>query len=286
MLTRASKCPTKIMQEVANLVYKHQDFLKENLPLSKGPTDVSKALTASDSWFVWANRQATAIFKLEISGRMATVSEICMSDDSFEAVSSGLRGELRAMKISNLTLRVPPAEAERWTARGFRRGLVFVKLSRAPRESNMMPLLPLINATQKEIPLLSQLLYAAYAKTNSFSDVQSAEDSLRTTMSGARGTYLSNASFASGALTNLVSACLLTSDVPDEARIEQIFTHPLYRARGLATTEIAAAMNQLSASGFTSLTVWNRESNDVVRRLFAKMGFRQERTVLEMSSTI
>lgn len=88
-------------------------------------------------------------FRLEISGRVATVSQICVSDDSFEAISSGLRRELRAMKIANLTLRIPHIEVERWTRVGFQRGSAYVKFSRTPIESNTMPLLPLINATQK-----------------------------------------------------------------------------------------------------------------------------------------
>jgi len=286
MLTRASKCSTKIIQQVTNLVCNHEDFLKENFSLSSDPMEVSNTLTASDSWFILVAEQTTAIFRLEISGRTATTSDICMGDESFEAVNSGLRGELRAMKIANLTLRVQPDQAERWASAGFQRGPVYVKFSRAPKETDMMLLLPLSNPTQKEIPLLSQLMYAAYAKTNGFSDVQSAEDSLRATMFGARGTYLRDASFASGRPPNLVSACLLTAGATGEARIEQLFTHPLYRARGLATTEIAAAMRQLSASSFTSLTAWNRESNEVVTRLLEKMGFNREKTMLEMSSAI
>jgi predicted GNAT family acetyltransferase len=103
-------------------------------------------------------------------------------------------------------------------------------------------------------------------------------------MSGARGTYLPDASYASGAPPNLVSACLLTADLPGEAKIDQLFTHPLYRARGLATLEIAAAMNRLTVSGVSSLNVWNREGNDVIKRLLGKMGFRQQRTVVEMSA--
>lgn len=64
MLTRASKCPTKIMEEVANFVWKHENFVKENLPLCSNPTDVTKTLAASESWFVLADGQSTAILGL------------------------------------------------------------------------------------------------------------------------------------------------------------------------------------------------------------------------------
>jgi predicted GNAT family acetyltransferase len=147
----------------------------------------------------------------------------------------------------------------------------------------MMPLLPLTNATQKDLTILSQLMYTSYVKMDGgFPDTQSAETMLRAIMSGVNGQYLQDASFASGASPNLVSACLLTLDTPDEAKIQQLFTHPLYRARGLATTEIAAAMNRLSGSGIRSLTAWSREDNGVVTRLLTKLGFGQERTAVEM----
>ena len=288
MLTKASKCPTNIMQDVANFVCKRENFLKENLPLCGTLTEVIKALAASDLWFVLADGQPTAVFKLETHGRTAMVSQICMnSGDSLETVISGLRGELREMRINELTLRVAPNEVEQCSASGFERGPAYVRFSRVPTESNMMPILPLTNITQKELPILSELMYTAYAKTDcGFSDIQSAEALLRTIMSGGRGQYLSNASFASGTRPNLVSACLLTVDSPGEAKIEQLFTHPLYRARGFATTEIAAAMNRLATSSVNSLTAWNREGNDVVRRLLIKMGFRQDPTVIEMTGGI
>ena len=285
MLTKASRCSTKIIQEAAKLVCEREDFLKDSLPSCGNPTEVIKALTASDSWFVLADGQATAVLSLETFERTAAISQICTSDDSFEVVASVLRGELHAMKIANLTLRVPPQEVDRWNRNGFQRGPAFSKFSRTPTVSNMMPLLPLVNATRKELPILSQLLYTAYAKTEeAFFDIQTAEASLRRTMSGARGTYLPDASYASGPLPKLVSACLLTADPPGGAKIDQLFTHPLYRARGLATMEIAAAMNRLAASGVSSLNVWNREGNDVVKRLLGKMGFSQQRTVVEMST--
>lgn len=278
------------MQNVSNFVYERENFRKASLPHCNSPREVNDALAASDSWFVLAEGQRMAklaiiaVFKLETFGRTATVSEICVnSDNSFDAAISGLRSELREMRISKLALRVAPAEVERYAASGFEQGDPYLRFSRAPAKSNMMPILPLMNATQNELPILSQLMYAAYAKTdNSFSDIHSAEALLRAIISGARGRYLSNASFASGALPNLVSACLLTVDLPGEAEIAQLFTHSLYRARGLATTEITAAMNQLAASGMGSLSAWNREGNDAVRRLLTKMGFRQDRAVVEM----
>jgi GNAT superfamily N-acetyltransferase len=172
-------------------------------------------------------------------------------------------------------------------ASGLEKRASYVKFTRVPAETKMMPILPLVNATQKEIPMLAGLMYDAYAKTDHvFSDIQSAEKTLLSIMSGVQGRYLSEASFASGATQNLVSACLLTLDSPGQANIAQLFTHPLYRARGLATTEIAMAMNRLVEFGIGNLTVWNRESDDVVRRLLTKMDFKNVGKVVEMVATI
>ena len=288
MIVKASKCSEDVLQNVANLVYNHENFRNENFPLCSTPMEVGEALAVSDAWFVLAASEILAVFRLEMDDRTARVSRMCIFDrGNIEAVVAGLRRDLHEMRIDSLTLKVKPAEAEPYIACGFARGHTFQRFSRAPAESNMMPILPLTNATQRDLPALSRLMYEAYAKTDrGVSNVQSAEAQLRRLMSSTTGQYLSDASFATGAASNLVSACLLTMDSPGEAKIEQLFTHPLYRARGLATTEIAASMNYLAASGVKSLIGWNREGDEVVRRLLTKMGFRQDRTVVEVKAGV
>jgi len=287
MLTKASKCPTKLLQEVSEIIVAHKDFLKDNLRSCSSQTDVANALTASDSWFILGNGPSPAVLKLQISERSATVSQICTNTDSIPTLISRLREEVGAMRLTKLTVRVLPDEVQPWVDSGFQRTFTCAQFSRAPVVSNMMPLLPLSNPTEKDLLPLSQLMYAAYAKTDeSLPDVRSAEASLRETMSGAGGAYLPDASFASGAAPNLVSACLIATQEPGEAEIVRLFTHPLYRARGLATTEIAAAMNRLSASGVKSVSAWNREGDEVVRRLLAKMGFEKRRGVVEVSASV
>jgi GNAT superfamily N-acetyltransferase len=284
MITKASKCPKEVLKVVSNFVYKNGDFAKENFSLCTNPIEVNRALASSDSWYIHLDDRPTALFKLEISEPMANISQICVNrDDMLGAVVSSLRQDLRNMRITDISVRVMPNDMESLNASGFEKRGSYVKFSRVPAETKMMPILPLVNATQKELPILSRLMYDAYAKSDrALSDIQSAEKSLRSIMVGGRGQYLSDASFASGAFQNLVSACLLTADSPGQAKIAQLFTHPLYRARGLATTEIAVAMNRLVASGIGRLLVWNRESDDVVRRLLTKMDFKEDGRVVEM----
>jgi GNAT superfamily N-acetyltransferase len=288
VLTKASKCSGDIVHSTANMIYDSKEFLKENFAFCSNPREVDSALATSDSWFILSSNQPTAVFKLETSGPAATISHLCLNPtETLEAILSGLREELRKIRVTNIVIRANPGDAEHFTANGFERQLSYDRFSRVPEVTKMMPILPLISATQKEIPTLSRLMYDSYSKTDrGFPDTQSTEKSLRAIMSGSRGPYMPDASFASGTLPNLVSACLVTLDSPGEAKIEQLFTHPLYRARGLATTEIAAAMNRLVASGVQNLTLWNRDGNDVVRRLLNKMGFKKDRTVVEMISRI
>ena len=287
MIEQARKCPTDVRQRVADIVYKNADFRGENFPLCTNLIDVSKALACSDSWYVLVADRPIALFNLERSESRAKVSRICATDDSpVDTVISCLRQDLRKMGITDLIARVESSDLESLTAAGFEKGESYVRFSRVAEETKMMPILPLANATQKELPALSRLMYDAYAKEHgAFSDIQSAESSLRTLMSGKKS-YLSEASFTSGTSRNLVSACLVTLNSTGQANIAQLFTHPLYRARGLATTEIGATMNWLVRSSIPNLVAWPRESNDVVKRLLLKMGFREDRRAVELAARI
>ena len=252
--------------------------------------EVGRALASlGDSWYVLALEGPIALFKAEISHPTATVSTLCYDGALFESVIPALREDLRRMRITDLQVDVPPGQTDSFLSKGFERHEVLVRFSRAPIETKMMPILPLMNPTKKEIPTLAKLMYEAYAKTKSaYADAQSTESVIRNIMSGNLGDYISGASFASGAFPKLESACLLTRVSPAEVNVSQLFTHPLYRARGLATTEIAAAMNRLAkeGEGVTKLTVWSPETNEVMQRLLAKMGFTPDRKVAKMTLKI
>jgi len=251
-------------------------------------TELGRALSSlGKSWYVLTSERPIALFKGALTGPTANVSRMCYdSGTSFESLIANLCEDLRRMKITNLHVGVPTDRTDLFLSRGFERAEILVRFSRAPIESKMMPILPLMNLTEKEIPILSKLMYDAYAKTSgAYSDAQSAENVIRNIMSEG---YISGASFASGAFPNLVSACLVTRVYPSEANVSQVFTHPLYRARGLATTEVASAMNRLvnEERGITRLTVWSPEANDVMKRLLDKMGFVHDRKLVEMTSRL
>ncbi len=105
-------------------------------------------------------------------------------------------------------------------------------------------------------------------------------------MSGTHGFYAANASFVSGTIENPVSACFITLGSPREANVTRLFTHPLYRARGLATSEVATSMNKLLKQGIETLSVWVGGDNEIARRLFTKLGFKEVRKAVELGATI
>jgi RimJ/RimL family protein N-acetyltransferase len=290
MITRVGKCSPDVIESVVRFVLQDREFMDQTFPHSTG-TEASRAIASlRNSWYVLTSERPNALFKAEISEPTANISKLCYDGStSFEAVIANLREDLRRMRITTLHVSVPPDQTDFFLSTGFEKRAVQVRLSRAPIETEMMPILPLMNPTEKEIPTLSKLMYEAYAKTkDAYSDTQSTESVIRNIMSGDAGGYIPGASFASGAFPNLVSACLLTRASPAEANVSQVFTHPLYRARGLATTEIAFAMNRLvkEEKGVTRLTILSPETNDVMKRLLDKMGFTQDGTLVEMTSRI
>jgi len=290
MITRVGKCPPDVLQSVARFVYQDREFMDQAFPDSTS-TEVSRTISSlGNSWYVLTSERPIALFKAEFSG--ATASVFALSYDGrtlFESLIGNLCEDLRRMRLTSLHVNVPIDKTDLFLSRGFEKVEVLVRLSRAPIETKMMPILPLMNPTEREIPTLSKLMYDSYAKAKSaYSDAQSTESVIRNIMSGDSGDYISGASFASGAFPNLVSACLLTRVYPTEANVSQVFTHPLYRARGLATTEIASAMNRLvkEEKAVTRLTVWSPETNDVMKRLLDKMGFTEDRKLVEMTSRL
>ena len=264
--------------------------MEQTIPHSSS-TEVGRTLASlGNSWYVLTSERPIALFKAEILEPTANISRLCYDGSTpFESVIANLREDLRRMKIKKFQVCVTPDQTDLFLSNSFEKHEVLVRLSRVPIETKMMPILPLMNPSEKEVPTLSKLMYDAYAKAKeAYSDAKSTESVVRNIMSGGIGDYISGASFASGAFPNLVSACLLTRVSASEANVSQVFTHPLYRARGLATTEIASAMNRLvkEEKGITRLTVWSHETNEVMKRLLDKMGFSQDRKLVEMTSSI
>lgn len=288
MITRSSRCSSDVLSRVADFAYANVEYMRANFSSSKTPADIGRILAASDSWYVLSLSEPLALFKLSLSETTATISDLCLNrETSVDGVIECLRQDLRKQKVTDMSIGALEGDVNSLGKEGCEKRDAWCRFSAPPKETQMMPLLPLMNPTQTQLPILSNLMHESYSKTGyRVCDVQSAENELRKIMSGESGKYLSDASFASGVIPNIVSACLINLDSAGEAVISQLFTHPLYRARGLATTEIAAAMNRLHKTGVPRLHLWGMASDDVVRRLVEKLGFQADRRVVEMWGSV
>lgn len=288
MITRLAGCSSEAVETVAGFVYKDNGFLAAEFPHCSSPPEVSAVLRAgAETWYVLISTRPVALFKLDVFKSVANISKFCHNvDESIDATLTLLRDDIRKMKVIDLNATVWQKYAETFAANGYENRGVLIRLSRTPIEVKMMPILPLTNPTKNELQILANLMYESYRKIEPEVTIESKEGILRRIMLEPRGTYLSDASFASGAPPNLVSACLVTLSSSTEASVAELFTHPLYRARGLATTEIAAAMSKLIEHKIETMTALVQEQNQVAKRLFSKIGFQEAGRLAEMTARI
>ncbi len=183
---------------------------------------------------------------------------------------------------------VPPDQTDSFLSKGFEKGAVLVRLSRAPIETKMMPILPLMNPTKKEIPTIIELDVRGITKTKgAYADAQATENVIRNIMSGNWGLHF-RCLFREW---RFPEPCECMSSYQSISRRSQclasVYASTLQSA-GLATTEIASAMNRLvkEGKGVTRLTVWSPETNEVMKRLLEKMGFIEDREQCEMTAKI
>jgi predicted GNAT family acetyltransferase len=177
--------------------------------------------------------------------------------------------------------------AEPLSRSGFEKRNTLLRFGGSVVQTNIMPILPLSNPTEHDIPALAKLMQESYArKKEKLVADPSIERKLHDIMTGIKAAFLPESSFISKATDKIVSACLITSTGTRTANIEELFTHPLYRARGLATTEIAMGMNRLQRKQITALSVWLEETDEVARRLFEKLGFKKDLRIVQMSMRV
>lgn len=290
MITRATKASADVLSGVADLVLGDLTYLKENFLQSFDKEKLLAELKQSDEpWNILSIDEPAAIFRLYILDKLAVLDKFLPSPSfGYDAIIRALKQNLETTKVESLVLHAPEKMIDDLSKNGFQEPKILVRLSGPVVETNRMPILPLNNPDKRDIPVLAKLMLESYMKSLAKSSLNTAafENELRGIMTGARGPYVAEASLMSGTAQNVVSACLISLASPREAEVTQLFTHPLYRARGLATTEIATSMNKLAKRGVPILTVWLDEPNEVARRLFRKLGFREDRRLVEMRTRI
>jgi len=288
MITKGAKLPPEAIDQIRNFGFQNFMFLEDWIPRDMDTEKMIGFLrNEGASWSVATTDRPLALFKLDVHDKVASLERFCPvreSTASLQDVISALRSELEKMGTTEIKIQVPRNIVNEFVVKGFREKNEIVRFSGRPTEIKMMPMLRISSATERDIGDLAKLLYEAYSHSadKKFANVESAELSLRDIMRGQHGNYLPDASFVSGTPGNPVSACLITLDPPNEGSVAELFTHPLYRALGFATTELAAGMKWLVKNRIEVLTAWVQGSNDVARRLFAKIGFKEDRRLVEL----
>ena len=287
MISKITKLSQEEADRISDLAPKNLMFIEQWIPQHSNPEQVRNVLkNPQDSWSILISDRPLAIFKLDIHEKKANVERFCPIQEnagSLENTISTMQNDLFKMGTTEIRIKVPTSITKQFVDSGFKHVNDFAGFSGKPIQMKMMPILRLSNATERDIPDLSKLLHQAYegSAEKKFTSVASAEAALLEIMRGKDGRYVPDASFVSGILPNIVSACLITVEA-NMANVAELFTHPLYRARGLATTELAAAMNWLVKNNVEVLTAWVPRSNDVARRLFAKIGLKEDKQLAEL----
>jgi GNAT superfamily N-acetyltransferase len=288
MITRVSKLPQESLDQTGEFIFQNFTLLQNAIPKPSKTEEVTDFLRKEgNSWALLSTDHPLALFRFESINKRASLQDICPIKESsiaLQDVISTLRSDLQKMGTTEVTIKVDRSIAELFVANGFKEEGELVRFSGRPVQMKMMPLLRLSTITERDIRDLAKLLHAAYTgvANSRFANAEIAESSLQGIMHGDHGKYLSNASFVSGSPGSLVSACFFTLNSSNEANIAELFTHPLYRARGLATTEVAAGMNWLIENKVDALTAWIPNSNEVASRLFTKIGLKEDRRLVEL----
>ena len=286
MITRTSKASSEILGQTAEFIVENVEYMKAAFPQCSSKAELlSELRKTNEQWNILHLDRPVALFTLQVSDVDAVVDNICLAPPiSYESFVSNLRLDLKKSRIQSLTLRVPEEMVQTMEKNGFAKRRVIMKFVGPTVETKLMPILPLASPTERDIPALAKLMHESYEKGAEprLPALAFAERKLHAIMSGLYGVYVAEASFLSGTTINVVSACFVTLISPREALVAELFTHPLYRARGLATTEVATAMNRLVKRDVQTLTVRFSADNEIARRLFAKLGFKEQSKLTEM----
>ncbi|HUK28344.1 MAG TPA: GNAT family N-acetyltransferase [Candidatus Acidoferrales bacterium] len=288
MITKTSKLSEQELKHATEIILQYPTFAKNIRPSTN--EEIARLFKdPKNSWYTLTADDAIAVFKLTLRQKLASVDHFCVPSDQAEPYTkliSTLHKDLQRIGAARIKINVPKNMAEAFVIDGFKQTNEFLEFSGQPIETRMMPILRLTNPTQREAHEISKLLFEAYSAkpVNRFPTPESAELALQEIMEGKQGRYLTDASFVSGATPNIVSACLITLGEGNVAKVTELFTHPLYRARGLATTELAAAMNWLIKNKVEALEAVVENSNVVVRRLFTKVGLKEVNQLVELVS--
>ena len=278
MITRVEKASSELLDRIATLILTNDDYRVEAFSRSADKATLIAALRRlGPEWTILTQDQTLALFTLTETQGYGAIDHLCLSTpEAITDIASELTSELQKTPITTISITTHYTLEERLMTQGFIANTTLTNFSSRISETQFMPILPLINPGSKDIPILAKLMHEAYAKNKipKYPNADAATTRLRQIIQD--GQFLPDCSFVSGLGGNYVSACFITAASPGTATISELFTHPLYRARGLATAEIATAKNRLTKRNYSTLNIWIDETNDIACRLFTKLGFEKK----------
>lgn len=293
MITNLSKAQPSVLTNISGLVFENKACLNETFPGSTSAAEISEAFKRSrHAWSVLLADRPVALFTMQTSDTTATLDRFQpLGSASLQETVPLLLHDLLQMKIRTLTLNAREEFAEPLANLGFQIIGASARFSGPVVETTFMPTLPITNPGQKDLVSLAALMRKSYAKSKQatrFADSSLCERHLQAIMTGSSGVFLPEASFISSTpgTGNVVSAAMIVSVSPEEAIVAELFTHPLYRARGLATIELQSGMNRLAKRGVRRLSAWVGEDHEVARRLLAKLGLKQDARRVQLTKAI
>lgn len=290
MITRVGKTPRNTLAQAAELVLNDKAFRNDHFPMCTSTEELLRELAKShEPWSILSLARPAAVFRLRVAESQAILDKfLALPDASLLEIARQLKEDAGKLQAKSIQIQVPEEMTQAFESNGFQKTSLRTRMSGPVIETQLMPILRINNPTRNDIPELAKLMYESYEKNldGKLQDLASAENVIRGLISGELGPFVEEASVMSGTHGNVVSACLVTLNSPREANVVELFTHPLYRARGLATIELATCMNKLRKLNVHTLTVWIRGTNDVARRLFEKHGFKQDRSLVEMRAVL
>ena len=286
MIIRTSKASPEVLDKTTELIAENETYMKEGFPDCSDKAELLSELRQnSEQWSILYTDVGVALFTLQVFDTNAVIDRFYpVPSISYDTLIASLESDLKKSKIRSLILRTLEQSAEALQKNGFERRRIIINLAGPVIETKLMPILPLVSPTERDIPMLAKLMHESYQKSAepAIAAVSAAEGRIRGVMRGSQGTYAAQASLMTGAIQNIVSACFVTFSTPRQAHVAELFTHPLYRARGLATIEVATAMNRLLNQGIQKLNVQVSEKDEIAGRLFAKLGFKQQGKLAEL----
>jgi ribosomal protein S18 acetylase RimI-like enzyme len=273
MIRKVVELDTDLVDQAAELILRNDAYRRYCFPTCEDTKQIATALRKLTSdWRSVVQDRVLAVFSIDKSNKR--LSNMCIKPGAVELVVSEILSVLSVTEANS-----PLELGDVWIRHGFQKGVTQVQFVRTPQESSIMQLLPLTNPTLSDLQAISRLMVEVYS--GKYVDAKDAERHLRNLMN--TKDFLNDCSFISKARDQVVSACLVSGSSV-RAEVVELLTHPLYRARRLAYTELSMAMNRLLKRRVAQLWATVDSENKVAVRLFSKHGFTEAARTVAMKN--